>query len=89
MPQTLYLFNDDELLKKVRKPEARLEKLLDELSDDNRLVEELYLWALARLPNERERGEALKYLGKNANRRQQAEDLFWALLNYREFLVNY
>ncbi len=89
LPQTLYLFNDDELLKKVRKPEARLEKLLDELSDDNRLVEELYLWALARLPNERERGEALKYLGKNANRRQQAEDLFWALLNYREFLVNY
>jgi hypothetical protein len=89
LPQTLYLFNDDDLLKKIRQPGAHLEKLLTELADNGRLVEDLYLWSLARRPSERERDEAVRFLGKSADRRQQAEDLFWALLNHREFLVNY
>jgi len=89
LPQTLYLFNDDELFKKIRKPDARLDKLLADCADNSRLVEEMYLWVLARWPAEKERAEAQKYLGQGNDRRQQAEDLFWALLNHREFLVNY
>jgi hypothetical protein len=88
LPQSLYLFNDTELLNKITKPGARLEKLLAELADDARLVEELYLWTLARLPSDKERSESVKYI-KNGERKQQAEDLFWALLNHREFLVNH
>src|SRR5262249_33431911 len=89
LPQTLYLFNDAELLGKIRKPGARLEKLLAELADNERLVEELYLGTLARWPSPAERGEADRYLDESVNRREGAEDLFWALLNHREFLVNY
>ncbi|MBI1913867.1 MAG: DUF1553 domain-containing protein [Planctomycetes bacterium] len=88
LPQTLYLFNDAELLDKVRKPGGRLGKLLAEFPDDTRLVEEMYLWVLARWPGKEERGQAVKYLKEGA-RRERAEDLFWALLNHREFLVNY
>lgn len=89
LPQTLYLFNDSDLLSKIRKPGGRLEKLLAESADNQRLVEELYLWTLSRWPSDTERGEAFKYLGTGENRRELAEDLFWALLNHREFLVNY
>src|SRR5262249_51090224 len=73
--QTLYLFNDAELLGKVRQPGARLEKLLGEFPDDGRLVDELYLWALARRPGEAERDEAVRYLRGGA-RRERAEDVF-------------
>jgi hypothetical protein len=87
LPQTLYLFNDSDLLSKVRKEGGRLEKLLAEFADDGKLVEEMYLWALARWPREPEKAEAMKYLA-GGDRRDRAEDLFWALLNHREFLVN-
>jgi hypothetical protein len=89
LPQTLYLFNDSDLLSKIRKPGGRLEKLLAESADNQRLIEELYLWTLSRWPSAAERTEAIKYLGTGDNRRELAEDLFWALLNHREFLVNY
>jgi hypothetical protein len=89
LPQTLYLFNDAEVLHKIRKKGARLSKLLDDCADDGKLVEELYLWALARFPSKKERDEAVKYLKEEGQRRERAEDLFWALLNHREFLVNY
>jgi hypothetical protein len=89
LPQTLYLFNDGDLLNKIRKPGARLEKLVAAFPENDRLVEELYLWALARWPSAAERAEAVQYLGSGENRRTSAEDLFWALLNHREFLVNY
>jgi hypothetical protein len=88
LPQTLYLFNDTELLNKINKPGARLEKLLGDFGDNGRLVEEIYLWTLARFPRDSERSEAVRYL-EGGNRREHAEDLFWALLNHREFLVNY
>jgi hypothetical protein len=88
LPQTLYLFNDAELLDKIRKPGGRLEKLLGEVPDDGQLTEELYLWALARFPTREERSEAVHYL-RAGNHRERAQDLFWALLNHREFLVNY
>ena len=84
----LHDLTDNALLAKVRKPGARLEKLLADIPANYRLVEELYLWALARWPSARERGEALQYLGAG-ERKERAEDLFWALLNHREFLVNH
>lgn len=89
LPQTLYLFNDSDLLSKIRKPGGRLEKLLAESTDNQRLIEELYLWTLSRWPSEAERAESVKYVGSGTTRRERAEDLFWALLNHREFLVNY
>ncbi|MBL8797343.1 MAG: DUF1553 domain-containing protein [Planctomycetia bacterium] len=89
LPQTLYLFNDTELLNKIKKPGARLDKLLAEHADNGKLVEELYLWTLSRYPNDKERSEALKYLEAEGERKELVEDLIWALLNHREFLVNY
>ena len=88
LPQTLYLFNDAELLDKIRKPGARLDRLLAEHTDNARLVEELYLWTLCRWPSDAERSEAVAYLKSDSARRERSEDLFWALVNHREFLVN-
>src|SRR5262249_53754774 len=62
LPQTLYLFNDVELLNRIRKPGGRLEKLLAEFADNSRLVEEMYLSTLARWPSADERKEAVQYL---------------------------
>jgi hypothetical protein len=89
LPQTLYLFNDAELLDKIRKPGGRLDKLLTEFPNPAHLVDELYLWTLSRPPDATERTDATQYLLAGDNRKERAEDLCWALLNHREFLVNH
>jgi hypothetical protein len=64
--------------------------LTEDFPDNGRLVEELYLAFLSRLPEawEMEAGQAhLSRAGKA--RRPAVEDLAWALLNSGEFLFNH
>lgn len=89
LPQTLYLFNDADFLKKLGKASAKLGTLLRESKDNHQLVEELYLGTLARWPSASESKAALDYLNEDNDRPGRAEDLLWALLNHREFLVNH
>ena len=52
-------------------------------------VEELYVVALSRAPNEEEKIAAFQYLESQPDRRIAYEDLTWALLNSKEFLFNH
>ena len=54
------------------------------------IVEEIFLAALARFPNAKEKTESIKYLVDNKRNRTQAlRDLMWALLNTKEFMFNH
>lgn len=87
LSQALFLYNDTALTKKITDPDGRLAKLLKAQSDDNKLLDELYLLALARLPNDAERSRSREHLKSVASRDAGFEDLFWSLLNRREFLI--
>jgi hypothetical protein len=68
----------------------RLQRLLKDKKSDAEAVEELFLTALARFPNEAEKKKMLEYLTAEHNGREQAiRDIFWTLLNANEFLLNH
>jgi hypothetical protein len=51
-------------------------------------VTELYLWSLARHPNEAEMKVSVSFLKTHAERRAEAtQDLFWVLINSRDFML--
>jgi hypothetical protein len=62
-------------------------RLLASYSNNEDLVEELFITVLSRRPTSQEREQALGMLKQN--RIQGTEDLMWVLLNKIEFLYNY
>lgn len=87
LSQALFLYNDTALTKKIADPEGALAKLLKKIPDDSQLLDELYLLTFARLPDEAERKRSAEHLKLAADRTTGFEDLFWSLLNRREFLI--
>jgi hypothetical protein len=88
LSQTLYLFNDEKLIAKIHDDKGRLKKLVQEIGDDSKLIEELYLWTLTRSPSAEEIEQGRKYVANVGNRLEAYQDLLWALLNRHEFVVN-
>jgi hypothetical protein len=90
MTQVLHLYNGDTVNKKLASPGSAAEKAVAE-TDNVKIVEELYLAALSRLPTD---DEKLKLVGELSaapadERRQAIEDLYWSVLTSREFLFNH
>lgn len=89
LAQALYLLNDVEVNGKIADSEGRLDRLLEEIPDDEALIEELYLGALARAPRPEELRQAREFVAAARNRREGMQDVLWSLINLREFLFNH
>jgi hypothetical protein len=89
LAQALHLMNGEALSKKIDAPNGRLAQLLAEGMPQTRLIKELYLAALARLPRSEEMARARQWLDAAPSVREGAADLLWVLLNCREFLFNH
>ncbi len=89
LSQALYFYNDAALIAKISAPEGRLTKLLAAESDDRRVLTELYLLTLGRLPNDEEQRLSGEYLKSAASRAVGFEDLLWSLFNRQEFLITH
>jgi hypothetical protein len=87
--QALLLIGGDVIESKVASLNGYLAGLLEFTSDPVDIVESLYLRALCRPPSTEERDHWATLLGQAPDRREAAEDLFWALLNSREFAFNH
>jgi hypothetical protein len=88
MLQALHLINGNTILGRVANPGGRVAGLLKQSLADEQLVEELYLWSLARRPGEKERVVALEFLKSYGDKRAEAaQDLMWALLNCKDFML--
>lgn len=83
--QALHLMNAPEIEAKISDPHGRVATLLAGEDDDGRVVDELCLATLGRLPNESEKAIAKK-LFVESPRQQAAEDFLWTLLNSYDFL---
>jgi hypothetical protein len=88
LPQLLHLQNGDELTKKLKSKDGRLAALIKETKDDNRLADEIFLVTLARKPTAEERTALAKSL-TTGTKEEVYQDLFWALLNTKEFAFNH
>ena len=68
--------------------DSRLDRLLASYPQDNdRVVDELFLATLTRLPSPAEKTVALQAL--EGNRVEGAQNLQWALINQVQFFFNY
>jgi hypothetical protein len=86
MLQALHFLNSKSIMDRLKNPNARPAKLIAQKLMDQEIVTETYLWLLARHPSDAEMKVSLKYLQTHAQQRTEAvQDLFWALLNSRDF----
>lgn len=89
--QSLLMMNGDLMAQAIGlESGAFLRRVLDQPSDDRKKLQQLYLAALARLPTPQEAAIAQQL--RQARRGDVAtvlQDLWWALLNSNEFIVNH
>lgn len=86
LPQVLHLIGG-EATAKVQNGNGWLAKQLKDEKDDDRLLEALFLRTVSRKPTSAELTK-VKELLKDTPRDELFRDLFWAILNSKEFLFN-
>jgi hypothetical protein len=87
LAHALSLVNGPVISGAVSEPGNAIAKLVEREKDDAKLVEEIYLASLARLPSEAEVKD-VKFDADPQRRLEEAQDLAWALLNSPAFLFN-
>jgi hypothetical protein len=89
MPQLLHLENGDSVVQKIGSPQGRLLAWLKAKRPDAEVIDDLFLATLSRPAAAAEREAVLQSLRKADNRDEFYRDLFWALLNTKEFTFNH
>jgi hypothetical protein len=85
--QTFQLISSPEINALLTNQENRLTALIASGKSNDDLVGELYWTALSRAPSAREAAEAVKLIEDSPDRRAGFEDVAWALLNAKEFIL--
>lgn len=87
LPQLLHLQNSDSLMARIQSSDGRLQQLLSTGFSDQQIVVELFQATLSRRPTDAELGAVQAQLNAAATDQRSGvfQDLFWALLNSREF----
>jgi len=89
LAQSLHLLNSDEVQGKLNRAGGRAEALTKDPRPEADKVDEMFLWAFGRPATAEQRAVALAHLARKADNKKGAyEDLFWALLNTKEFVFN-
>jgi hypothetical protein len=88
LPQTLYRMTDPTVAAKLQ-ASRRIAALIKDKATDDAAVEELFLGTLSRLPNDKEKADALLYMKGAKVRADGLRDVLWALINTREFILNH
>ena len=85
--QALHLLNAPEIAEKLGHRRGRARALAQADLPPEKIVEELYLATLSRMPTAEEQSLMSQAFGDGAE--SGAEDVLWALLNTREFMFNH
>ncbi|MCI0537360.1 MAG: DUF1549 and DUF1553 domain-containing protein, partial [Verrucomicrobiales bacterium] len=86
LAHAMSLINGRTIGEAVSAPDNRLKKLAESDADNQKIVEEIYLSCLSRLPTEKEL--SVIEFPHTGSRLEVAQDLAWALLNSPAFLFN-
>jgi hypothetical protein len=88
LAQVLHLLNSQEVQGKLARPGARAEQMAKDPRSDSEKVEEMFLWALGRPPTPAQLELALANIERHAKDRRLAyENILWALINTKEFVL--
>jgi hypothetical protein len=88
LSQALHLLLGDTVNKRI--PDgAVVAKLLKESQTPAQIIEELYLRCFSRKPQPKELEELTQQIAAEKNPQEALEDVFWSLLNAKEFVFNH
>ena len=86
MKQAMFMMNNDQLQAQIKADaDTILASILNEQSDNDQAVADLYLRVLARPPEPRELEILRQHIAKVGDRQAAFEDILWSLLNSAEF----
>jgi len=91
LPQTLHLRGGDTTLDRVNHPDSLVSRMMKAKKADEEIVESIFLSCLGRMPRAEERAKIEQHLRQAgaADRENAFRDLFWAVLNAKEFSFNH
>jgi hypothetical protein len=92
LTQSLHLINSGEIQQKLNDGTARTASWAAGNRPENDKLDELYRLCYSRLPTDEERSICMSHLArrrKEGQARQGYDDLLWALINTKEFLLNH
>ena len=88
LSQALHLLNGSATSGKIAQGKVAEELLKDDATPEQAL-DRLYVRCLSRFPTDTERQELLASIEQAPNPKEGLEDIFWAILNSREFVFNH
>lgn len=88
LSQALHLLNGDTVQSKIAQGGV-VKEMLDAQRTPAEIITSLYIRVLTRQPTQRELDELVAIVEASDNRQQDLEDVFWSLLNSREFVFNH
>lgn len=88
LSQALHLLNGDTLHAKIAEGKLVEQRLAAGVAPPQ-IIEELYIRCLTRKPTAEEMSKLAAILAEEQDDRRVLEDVFWALLNSREFVFNH
>ena len=90
MLQALHFINGKSILSRITAPNGRVATLLKEKLTEPQLIEKLYMWTLCRPPSQKELELGVRFFTAYGDKRTDAaQDLTWALLNSRDFMLSH
>jgi hypothetical protein len=88
LSQALHLLNGGTVNDKIKQG-GLIAKLMATRKFPEERITELYIRALSRQPSQTELAKLIPLLSQSKDQPQALDDIFWALLNSREFLFNH
>jgi hypothetical protein len=88
LSQSLHLLNGDATTGRIAQGNL-IGRRMEEKKTVPQIVEELYIRTLARKPTPAEMQKLEAIIAQEADKKKALEDVFWALLNTREFMFNH
>lgn len=88
LSQALHLLNGDTVNDRIRQGNLVAVRLKEGKSPQD-ICREIYLRALTRKPTDKEMAALTEVIAAEQNPQQALEDVFWAVLNSREFVFNH
>jgi len=89
LSQALHLLNGTTVSQKITSGKVVQKWLKDEQLSPEQVIDRIYIRSLSRQPTADERQALLASLGDAENKTSALEDIFWAVLNSREFVFNH
>jgi hypothetical protein len=88
LSQALHLLNGETTTQRIANGKV-IDRMLGENKTPEAIIDEVYLRCLVRHPTDAEKAKLLEAVNQGQDKNQVLQDVFWAVLNSKEFMFNH